>query len=82
MKAKINLKDKNVVACNCLTVFQYDDCDDFVFCKTDDSGEYYDFGVICPHCGCFHRINKIHLSGRHSVTVCSRTSKSETCEGV
>lgn len=49
----INMKQKNVITCDCGCAIEYEHSD-FVLRQTDDSGDFLAVCVICPECGCIH----------------------------
>ena len=49
----INMKQKNIITCDCGCVIEYEHSD-FVLRQTDDSGDFLAVCVICPECGCIH----------------------------
>ena len=49
----INMKQKNVITCDCGCAIEYEHSD-FVLRQTDDSGDFLAVCVVCPECGCMH----------------------------
>lgn len=49
----INMKQKNIITCDCGCVIEYEHSD-FVLRQTDDSGDFLAVCIICPECGCMH----------------------------
>ena len=49
----INMKQKNVITCDCGCAIEYEHSD-FVLRQTDDSGDFLAICVVCPECGCIH----------------------------
>lgn len=49
----INMKQKNIITCDCGCVIEYEHSD-FVLRQTDDSGDFLAVCVVCPECVCMH----------------------------